>query len=171
MATRIGGPVISGFNPGVKTWAGMRHPLVLNGFVWNASYTEFSRQWPPSLGPLPSAPSWTSYKYFKWNSGSLFRHAPLGSPRAPNIECLSQEESFDPPYPSNTTLSIGSPPFMTVDNNDFLQLLGQPIDIDIGTFIISEEAHSPVHSSQLLTDDIGTSIFRQIYAIGKLTGF
>jgi hypothetical protein len=174
MPTRIGGPVISGFNPRLKTWADMRSPLVLNGSGWNGSYSEYSRQWPPSLGPIPSGgPSWTSYKYFKWNSGSLFRHDSkrAGESAVAFIGCFSQEESFDPPHPSYTYLLIGDFGPQNVDNNDFLQLVGEPIDIDLGTFIINADAHSTTTGSQFLTEDVGTTPFRQIYAIGKLTGF
>ena len=169
MPTRIGGPVISGFNPRLKTWADMRSPLVLNGATWNSSQTEFSKQFPLS----PNDPPWTSYKYFKWNSGSLFRHDTrrvFDWPVA-YIACFSQEESYDAPYPSYTGLNIGDFGPRNVDNNDFLQLVGEPIDIDLGTFIINADAHSTTTGGQTLTDDIGTTIFRQIYAIGKLTGF
>ena len=170
MADRIGGPVSNGYNPRLKTWADMRSPLVLNGFTWNSSRTEFSRQFPLS----PNDPPWTSYKYFKWNSGSLFRHDTRRAFESgvAYVSCFSQEESYDPPYPSYTALNIGDFGPRNVDNNDFLQLVGEPIDIDLGTFIINADAHSPTAGSQTLTDwPVGTSPFRQVYAIGKLTGF
>jgi hypothetical protein len=171
MPTRIGGPVISGFNPRLKTWADMRSPLVLNGFTWNSSRTEFSRQFPLS----PDDPPWTSFKYFKWNSGSLFRHDTRRAFESPvaTVSCFSSGEEFDPPAPSRTFLVIGGGVFASksVDNNDFLQLIGEPIDIDLGTFIINSDAHDPNLNGQTLTDDVGTTDFRQIYAIGKLTGF
>jgi hypothetical protein len=170
MPTRIGGPVISGFNPRLKTWADMRSPLVLNGFTWNSSRTEFSRQFPLS----PDDPPWTSYKYFKWNSGSLFRHDTRRTfeTTVATVVCFSQAEEYDPPSPARTFLIIGWPYNNSVDNNDFLQLVGEAIDIDIGTFIISTDAHSnsPTYG-QTLTDNVGPPIFRQIFAIGKLTGF
>jgi hypothetical protein len=170
MATQIGGPVKNGFNPRLKTWGDMRSPIVLNGFTWNASYTEFSRQWPLS----PDDPPWTSYKYFKWESGSLFRHDTRRAFEGlPYFYCYSAAESFDPPYPARTWWALGASAFsyQSVDNNDFLQLVGEALDTDVGTFIINADAHNPNLDGQTLTNAPQASDFRQIYGIGKLTGF
>jgi hypothetical protein len=56
-----------------------------------------------------------------------------------------------------------------VDNHDFQPLIGEAIDTDIGTFIITADAHDPNKGGQILSDQApgGT----EIYNIGKLTGF
>jgi len=169
MAQRIGGPRVTGpggtFNPTGPTWGSMRSPLVLNAFTWNASYTEFSRQWPLSVDDPP----WLSYKYFKWKSGSLFRQDTFGI--VPYFYCFSNYE--DPVEPERTWWGVGVTlyPNQTVDNNDFLQLIGESIDTDMGTFVINADAHDPNQFGQTLTNDPPPSPTRQIYAIGKLTGF
>jgi hypothetical protein len=158
MATRIGGPIVGGFDPSGFTWASMRSPLVLNAFLWNASYTKFSRQWPLSVGSPP--------KFFKWDSGSLFRRDTYGPPP---YYTIGNNEGPEPPI-VYTGWSIGIQyPNKTVDNRDFLQLVGEALDTDIGTFIITADAHDPNQGGQTLSDQPpgGT----EIYDIGKLTGF
>jgi hypothetical protein len=140
------------------TWASMRSPLVLNAFTWNASYTKFSRQWPLSEESPP--------KFFKWDSGSLFRRDPF------NLPAYFTIRNNEGPEPSivYTGWSVGIQyPQKTVDNNDFLQLVGESIDTDIGTFIITADAHNDNQGGQTLSDQPpgGT----EIYDIGKLTGF
>lgn len=157
MAVRIGGPVVSGFNPSGPTWASMRAPLVLNAFNWNASYTEFSRQWPLSEEEPP--------KFFKWNSGSLFRKDTFGT--VPYFVISSSENPEDPSIVyTSFTVGILFSVFKTVDNHDFLQLVGEDIVTDIGTFTIEASAHT---SGQTLSSSPpgGT----EITEIGKLTGF
>ena len=158
MAIRIGGPVVGGFNPSGPTWASMRSPLVLNANTWNASVTEFSRQWPLSEENPP--------KFFKWDSGSLFRTDTYGPPA---YYTIGNSEGPDPSI-VYTGWSIGIQyPNRTVDNHDFLQLVGEALDTDIGTFIITADAHDPNQGGQTLSDQPpgGT----EIYDIGKLTGF
>ena len=172
MAQRIGGPRVTGpggtFNPNIVTWGGMRSPLVLLAGTWNSSSTEFSRQWPLSVDDPP----WLSYKYFKWKSGSLFRHARnVAFAGPPYFYCFSNYE--DPEEPDRTWWGVGVTlyPYQSVDNNDFLQLIGEAIDTDMGTFVINADAHDPNQFGQTLTNDPPPSFTRQIYAIGKLTGF
>lgn len=57
----------------------------------------------------------------------------------------------------------------TVDNHDFMALVGEALDTDIGTFIITADAHDPNQGGQTLSDQPpgGT----EIYGIGKLTAF
>lgn len=157
MATRVGGPN-GGMINAAATWASMRSPLVLNAFTWNASYTKFSRQWPLSEESPP--------KFFKWDSGSLFRRDPF------NLPAYFTIRNNEGPEPSivYTGWSVGIQyPQKTVDNNDFLQLVGESIDTDIGTFIITADAHNDNQGGQTLSDQPpgGT----EIYDIGKLTGF
>jgi hypothetical protein len=156
MAIRIGGPKINGFNPTYPTWASQRCPLILDSFVWNASYTEFSNQWPISEESPP--------KFFKWKSGSLFRKDNSG---LPYIVLAGQEDHYDPEIVL-TSLYIGIffSAVKTVENDDFKELVGEVIDTDIGSFTINEDAHE---GGQLLSSSppAGT----EIYAIGKLTGF
>jgi hypothetical protein len=160
MATRIGGPKVGGFNPSGPTWGSMRSPLVLNAFTWNASYTEFSRQWPLSVASPP--------KFFKWDSGSLFRQDTYGPPPYYTISNNSQEVPEPPIIYTGWSIGIQYPN-KTVDNHDFLQLVGEALDTDIGTFIITADAHDPNQGGQTLSDQPpgGT----EIYDIGKLTGF
>jgi len=160
MPVRIGGPVVGGFNPSGPTWASMRSPLVLNAFTWNASYTEFSRQWPLSVASPP--------KFFKWDSGSLFRRDTFGT--VPYFVISNNEDPADPSI-VYTEFSVGIlyAAYKTVDNHDFLQLVGEALDTDIGTFIITADAHDQNQGGQTLSDQPpgGT----EIYDIGKLTGF
>lgn len=154
MATRIGGPRVGGYNPSGPTWASMRSPLVLNAFTWNASYTEFSRQWPLSEESPP--------KFFKWDSGSLFRRDTFGT-----VPYFVIGNTGDSEVVLTTWyLGIFYAAYTTVDNHDFLQLVGEAIDTDIGTFTITADAHE---FGQTLSEDPpgGT----EIYDIGKLTGF
>jgi len=157
MAYQIGGP--NGGDPGkAPTWASLRSPLVLNAFIWNASYTQFSRQWPESEASPP--------KFFKWESGSLFRVQRFASPAYFGI---SNNEGPDPSI-VYTAWNVGLQyPSRTVDNHDFLSLVGEALDTDIGTFIITAAAHDPNQGGQTLSDQPpgGT----EIYAIGNLTGF
>jgi len=158
MASRIGGPKVGGFDPLGPTWASMRSPLVLNAFNWNASYTKFSRQWPLSAASPP--------KFFKWDSGSLFRRDTFGPPA---YYTIGNTEGPDPSI-VYTGWSIGIQyPNRTVDNHDFLELVGEALDTDIGTFIITADAHDVNTGGQNLSDQPpgGT----EIYDIGKLTGF
>lgn len=157
MATRIGGA--NGGQVGFPaTWASMRSPLVLNAFNWNASYTKYSRQWPESEANPP--------KFFKWDNGYLFRRVPFGPPPYYTIG------SSEGPEPGivYTSWSVGLQyPLRTVDNSDFLPLVGEALDTDIGTFIITADAHNINQGGQTLSDQPpgGT----EIYDIGKLTGF
>lgn len=158
MALRIGGPKVGGFDPAAPTWASMRAPLVLNAFAWNASYTKFSRQWPESEASPP--------KFFKWDSGSLFRRSPFGPPP---YYTIGNNEGPEPGI-VYTGWSVGIQYAQrTVDNHDFLQLVGEALDTDIGTFIITAAAHDVNQGGQTLSDQPpgGT----EIYDIGKLTGF
>jgi hypothetical protein len=41
----------------------------------------------------------------------------------------------------------------------------------MGTFVINADAHDPNQFGQTLTNDPPPSFTRQVYAIGKLTGF
>jgi hypothetical protein len=157
MAFRVGGTTggQAGF---AATWASMRSPLVLNAQAWNASYTKYSRQWPESEANPP--------KFFKWDNGYLFRRAPGGPPPYFSIN------NNDGPEPGtvNTYWEVGI--FFsqkTVDNKDFQPLVGESLDTDIGTFIITADAHNPNQGGQTLSDQPpgGT----EIYDIGKLTGF
>ena len=157
MASRIGGPKVGGFDPSGPTWASMRSPLVLNAFIWNASYTKFSRQWPLSVGSPP--------KFFKWDSGSLFRRDTFGT--VPYFVIGNNEDPADPSIVYTAWyLGVLFSGYTTVDNHDFLQLVGEAIDTDIGTFTITADAHE---FGQTLSDQPpgGT----EIYDIGKLTGF
>lgn len=176
MPTRIGGPVLTGpggtFNPRLKTWGDMRSPIILYGFVYNASITEFSRQFPVT-NPESSHPY-----YFKWNSGSLFRHdsqrRPFGILETAYFYIFANPEIVDPPEAAKTWWGIGVwyNLWQAIDNHDFLQLIGEPIDTDVGTFIINADAHDPNNIGQILTDNPGEDFTqRKIYAIGKLTGF
>lgn len=158
MASRIGGPD-GGVVGNAPTWASLRSPLVLNAFTWNASYTQYSRQWPESEASPP--------KFFKWESGSLFRVPKFASPAYFGIS--SNEDPNDPSI-VYTAWNVGLQyPIKTVDNHDFLALVGEALDTDIGTFIITADAHNVNQGGQTLSDQPpgGT----QILAIGKLTGF
>jgi len=158
MAYRIGGPD-GGQLGNSPTWAALRSPLVLNAFTWNASYTQYSRQWPESEANPP--------KFFKWESGSLFRVERFGRPA---YFTISNNEDPNDPSITYTSWSIGIQyPIKTVDNHDFQQLVGEALDTDIGTFIITEDAHNVNTGGQYLSDQTpgGTAI----YNIGKLTGF
>jgi hypothetical protein len=142
----------------------MRSPLVLNGFGWGATYSRFSRAWPTTENPP---------KFFKWDSGSLFRQTPFASsgpsvpPSTPYHWIYSSE--FDGVV--STSFGIGARGIVsattTVDNHDFLQFVGEVVDTDIGTFTITASAHDP--GGQYLGDNNpgGT----EIYDIGKLTAF
>lgn len=158
MATRIGGP--NGGVPGsAATWAGLRSPLVLNAFTWGASYTQYSRQWPQSASSPP--------KFFKWESGSLFRVPRFASPAYFGIR---YDQDTPDPNIVYTAWNIGLQyAIKTVDNHDFMALVGEALDTDIGTFIITADAHDPYQGGQTLSDQPpgGTAI----YGIGKLTAF
>lgn len=156
MAYRIGGP--DGGDVGAAaTWAGLRSPLVLNAYTWNASYTQFSRQWPESEASPP--------KFFKWENGYLFRVPRFASPAYFGIS------SYEPPSGGvYTAWNVGLQyAIKTVDNHDFLALVDEEIETDIGTFAITADAHDPNKGGQTLSNQPpgGT----EIYAIGKLTGF
>lgn len=158
MAYRIGGPE-GGDIGNAPTWAALRSPLVLNAFTWNASYTQYSRQWPQSEASPP--------KFFKWDSGSLFRVTRFGRPA---YFTISRNEDPNDPTIVYTSWSIGIQyPIPTVDNHDFQQLVGEALDTDIGTFIITADAHNVNTGGQFLSDQPpgGT----EILDIGKLTGF
>lgn len=158
MALRIGGPD-GGEIGSAATWAGLRSPLVLNAFNWNASYTQFSRQWPESEASPP--------KFFKWESGSLFRTARFIMPAYFGI---SYSEDPNDPSIVYTSWNVGLQyAINAVDNHDFQPLIDEALDTDIGTFIITADAHNPAQGGQTLSDQPpgGT----EIYAIGKLTGF
>lgn len=157
MAYRIGGPD-GGTLGNSPTWAALRSPLVLNAFTWNASYTQYSRQWPESEASPP--------KFFKWENGYLFRVPNFARPA---YFTIGNTEGPDPSI-VYTSWSIGIQyPIKTVDNHDFLQLVGEALDTDIGTFIITADAHDVNQGGQTLSDQPpgGT----EIYNIGKLTGF
>lgn len=158
MAYRIGGPD-GGEVGNSPTWAALRSPLVLNAFQWNASYTQYSRQWPESEASPP--------KFFKWESGSLFRVQRFGRPA---YFTISRNEDPNDPTIVYTSWSIGIQyPIRTVDNHDFQQLVGEALDTDIGTFIITADAHNVNTGGQYLSDQPpGGS---EILDIGKLTGF
>lgn len=158
MAFRVGGPS-GGQQNFAATWASLRSPLVLNAFIWNASYTKFSRQWPESVASPP--------KFFKWDNGYLFRRVPFGPP--PYYSISSNEDPNDPSIVYTgweVGIQFGQ---KTVDNSDFLPLVGEALDTDIGTFIITAAAHDLNQGGQTLSDQPpgGT----EIYDIGKLTGF
>ena len=144
----------------------MRSPIVLNGFLHGASYTRFSRAWPSSSSPI---------KFFKWQSGSLFRQRPYASfgpaapPLLPYYWIFGGYNPDTDSYDTSWGIGIATKPYMAVDNHDFLQLIGEALDTDIGTYIIDADAHSPSSGGQYLgtTPPGGT----EIYAIGKLTGF
>lgn len=158
MAYRIGGP--DGGDVGnAATWAGLRSPLVLNAYTWNASYTQFSRQWPESEASPP--------KFFKWENGYLFRVPRFASPAYFGI---SFNEDPSDPSVVYTAWNVGLQyAIKTVDNHDFLALVDEEIETDIGTFAITADAHDPNQGGQTLSNQPpgGT----EIYAIGKLTGF
>ena len=156
MAYRIGGPD-GGVVGNPATWAGLRSPLVLNAFQWNASYTQYSRQWPESAASPP--------KFFRWDSGSLFRVPKFASPAYFGIRYDEGPEGT-----TYTGWNIGLQyAVRTVDNHDFMALIGEALDTDIGTFIITADAHDPNQGGQTLSDQPpgGT----EIYGIGKLTAF
>lgn len=158
MAFRVGG--VNGGQVGVAaTWASMRSPLVLNASTWNASYTKYSRQWPESAANPP--------KFFKWDNGYLFRRVPFGPP--PYYSISNNEDPNDPSIVYTgwqVGILLGQ---KTVDNKDFEPLVGESLDTDIGTFIITADAHDPAQGGQTLSNQPpgGT----EIYDIGKLTGF
>lgn len=156
MPYRIGGED-GGTIGNAPTWAALRSPLVLNAYTWNASYTQYSRQWPLSEASPP--------KFFKWDSGSLFRVMHFARPAYFGI--FSSEGPIGETF---TSWSIGIQyAIPTVDNHDFEQLVGEALDTDIGTFIITADAHNKNTGGQYLSDQSpgGTAI----YDIGKLTGF
>lgn len=167
MPIRIGGPE-TGTPATVPpcTWGSMRSPIVLNGFLHGASYTRYSRAWPSSSSPV---------KFFKWESGSLFRQRPYSSsgPAAPPLlPYYWIGGGYNPDtgnYDTSWGLGIVTQPYTTVDNHDFLQLIGEDLDTDIGTYTINADAHSPTSGGQYL--GAGASPGTEIYAIGKLTGF
>ena len=160
MATRIGGPMVGTTVP-PPTWASMRWPIALNAFRWNATLTKFSRAWPSDGSTVP--------KFFKWESGSLFRNTPYGfSPVVPHFQLTV----FYDPSPTMTFFTIGmaySSLGQSVDNHDFQQLIGEALDTDIGTYTINQEAHNPNFPGQLIRE--GDPPGTEIYDIGKLTGF
>lgn len=159
MPFRIGGP--GGGDVGnAPTWAALRSPLVLNAFTWNASYTQYSRQWPESEASPP--------KFFKWDNGSLFRVMHFARPAYFGI--FSNEDPSNPSIVYTSWVAgIGLSPIPTIDNHDFQQLVGEALDTDIGTFIITADAHNQNTGGQFLSDQPpgGT----EILDIGKLTGF
>ncbi len=163
MAIRIGGPATG--SPATVppcTWGSMRSPLVLNGFLHGASYTRYSRAWPLTESPP---------KFFKWESGSLFRQRPYVSfgPAAPPLLPYYWifAEEFDGTTYTNWGIGVYTKPYMAVDNSDFLQLVGEAVDTDIGTFIITADAHEGDGQNLSTAIPSGT----EIYDIGKLTGF
>lgn len=163
MPTRIGGPMVGVYIPPC-TWGSMRSPLVLNGLTHGASYTRYSRAWPASGTPP---------KFFKWDSGSLFRQlgytsdGPAAPPNTPYY-WIGNEEVEGVTY-TRWAVGIVQQPERTVDNQDFQPLIGEALDTDIGTFIVTADAHDINQGGQLLSDQSpgGT----EIYDIGKLTGF
>jgi hypothetical protein len=142
----------------------MRSPLVLNGFQNGASYTRYSRAWPETENPI---------KFFKWDTGYLFRQVPYFSPGPAVPETTPYYWIFNSEQDGvvSTYFGIGARGFVsittTVDNNDFLQFIGEAVDTDIGTFTITASAHDP--GGQYLGDANpgGT----EVLDIGKLTGF
>lgn len=163
MATRIGGPEVGGYVPPC-TWGSMRSPLVLNGLNNGASYSRYSRAWPGTTSPP---------NFFKWDSGSLFRQVPYNSP-GPAVPLgtpyywIGSDEIDGVTY-TRWAAGLVMYPWRAIDNQDFQPLIGEAIDTDIGTFIVSADAHNPAQGGQLLSDQFpgGT----EIYDIGKLTGF
>lgn len=153
--------------PGVVppcTWGSMRSPLVLNGLLHGASYTRFSRAW-----PITSSPP----KFFKWDDGYLFRQVPYDSsgpsvPAGTPYHWISNNEEDGVVYTYfGMGVVGGSQPYTAIDNQDFLQFIGEVVDTDIGTFTITADAHNP--GGQFLGNNNpgGT----EVYDIGKLTGF
>jgi len=162
MATRIGGPMLGTFEPPL-TWGSMRSPLILNGFTHGASYSLYSRAWPGTVSPP---------NFFKWESGSLFRQVPWRGGSAPGIGTpyywIGTGTNPDESYYTVWGVGIVQNPWRAVDNQDFQPLIGEAIDTDVGTFIITEDAHSTTSGGQNLTEQTGIP---EIYSIGRLVGF
>ena len=153
--------------PGVVppcTWGSMRSPLVLNGFLHGAYYTRYSRAWPVTSSPP---------KFFKWDAGSLFRQVPYTAQNGSGVPFTTpyywiQSGEFEGTTYSNWGVGIYISPTYTVDNFDFLQLVGEDLVTDIGTFTITSEAHEPGDGQQISTATPGAT---QITDIGKLNPF
>jgi len=52
-----------------------------------------------------------------------------------------------------------------IDNQDFMELIGEEVDTDGGTFTITQDAHDPSKAWQVIEGIFAT----EIYTIGKLT--
>ena len=161
MASRIGGPQTSPVtvNYGL-TWGSMRRPL-----AWRASNgktTVFSRTYPVTADEEYP-------RFFIWNSGSMFRAEPIG-PYFPNYTLLSTDFPETPPGEwAEIIFGVGKFGFstVTVDNQDFDQLVGEAIDTDIGTYTIDPSAHTD-GEFQLLQEDVPIQTI-WIYSITGLT--
>ena len=87
------------------------------------------------------------------------------------IEGYEGDETADPPIPSETLFGMGifvyGPPDQ-IDNQDFMELIGEDVETDGGTFAITQDAHDfgyPQQAWQAITGLYAT----KIYTIGKLT--
>ena len=154
--------MIGGFNPPL-TWGSMRSPLILNGLPNGASYSNYSRAWPGTVSPP---------NFFKWDNGYLFRQVPWRGGTSPGngtpYYWIGSEEVEGVTY-TRWAIGLQLYPWRAVDNKDFQPLVGEALDTDIGTFIVSTDAHNPNFGSQLLSDQ--TPGGTEIYDIGRLTGF
>jgi hypothetical protein len=116
-------------------------------------------------------------KAFIWESGSPFRcrawYGPNTLWNSPYywVEGSPGDPEADPPIDPSSIFGMGifiyGPPDQ-IDNQDFMELLGEDVGTDGGTFAISERAHDwgyPQYAWQEVPDIAAT----EIYTIGKLT--
>ena len=149
MAYRIGGPQFStALNFGL-TWGSMRYPLAWRNT--RGRTTVFSRTYRVTTGDdYP--------KFFIWDSGSLFRAEPPTlhpiDVYLPSYTLLSIDDEENPDGDwDQIVFGVGmfNVSTVTVDNQDFDELVGEAIDTDIGTYTIAPEAHT---TYQLLQEDV-----------------
>ena len=162
MAIRIGGTP-----GGLPTWGRLRSPITLDNFRYldrsGTKWTRFSRIWRDSTGD-------TFPKSFIWESGSLFRCVSWFGPNTiwNSPYYWIQGYEGDEEYPSITDFGMGifvyGPPDQ-IDNQDFMELIGEDVDTDGGTFTITQDAHDGGMAWQSITGLYAT----EIYTIGKLT--
>jgi hypothetical protein len=134
-------------------------------------WTRFSRIYNDSTGDeFPKA--------FIWESGSLFRCRAWFGPGSTwnppyywieGFENLDDPEA-DPPLPPETQFGMGL--FIygdpdQIDNQDFMELIGEEVDTDDGTFTITQDAHD-WGDPQMSRQTIVGIYANQIFTIGKL---